>query len=50
MLTKNETREGLTRIRNFVRENTHTNVLVMILPNRQDLEVTSCVNQEIKVF
>jgi hypothetical protein len=30
--------------------NAHTNVLAMNLPIRMDLEATSCVNQEIKVF
>jgi hypothetical protein len=49
-VSRNEAGRGLTRIRNFVRENTHTNVLVTNLPNRQDLGVTFCVNQEIKVL
>lgn len=46
----NESEKGLTQIRNFVRKNSNTNVMVMNLPNRQDLEATSCVNQEVKVF
>jgi hypothetical protein len=37
-------------MRNFVRINKNTNIMVMNLPNRQDLDATSCVNQEIKVF
>jgi hypothetical protein len=49
-VSRNETGKGLTQIRNFVRENTHTNVIVMNLTNRQDLAVISCVNHEIKVF
>jgi hypothetical protein len=49
-VSRNETEKGLFQIRSFVRENSHTNVLVMNLPNRLDLEATSCVNQEIKVF
>jgi hypothetical protein len=42
--------KGLTQIRNFVRKNSNTNVMVLNLPNRQDLEATSCVNQEVKDF
>jgi hypothetical protein len=49
-VSRNETEKGLFQIRSFVRQNSHTNVLVMNLPNRLDLEATSCVNQEIKVF
>lgn len=49
-VSRNETSNGQTQIRNFVRENGHTNILVMNLPDRQDLEVNSCVNREIKVF
>ncbi|PNF33016.1 hypothetical protein B7P43_G16371 [Cryptotermes secundus] len=49
-VSRNETDKGLIEIRNFVIDNAHTNVLVVNLPNRMDLEATSCVNQEIKVF
>jgi hypothetical protein len=49
-VSRNETDKGLIQIRNFVYENIHTNVLAMSLPDRLDLEATSCVNQEIKVF
>jgi hypothetical protein len=43
-VSRNETDKGLIQIRNFVNKNTHTNVLVINLPNRLDLEATSCVN------
>jgi hypothetical protein len=49
-VSRNETGKGLTQIRNFVKENSHTNVILMNLPNRQDLKATSCVNQEINIF
>jgi hypothetical protein len=49
-VSRNETDEGLIQIRNFVNKNNHTNILVMNLPNRRDLEVTSSVNHEIRVF
>jgi hypothetical protein len=33
-VSKNETEKGLTQIRKFVRENSHTNVMVINLPDR----------------
>jgi hypothetical protein len=49
-VSRNESTEGLTEIGNFVKKNKNTNIRVINLPTRQDLEPTSCVNQEIKVF
>jgi hypothetical protein len=49
-VSRNETNKGLIQIRNFVNKNTHTNVLVMNLPHRHDLEQKSCVNDEVKRF
>jgi hypothetical protein len=37
-------------IRNWVKENNKTNIMVINLPTRQDLEPTSHVNQETKAF
>jgi hypothetical protein len=49
-VSRNKTEKGLTQIRKFVRDNSQTNVMLVNLPYRQDLEATFCVNQEIKVF
>jgi hypothetical protein len=49
-VSRNETDKGLIQFRDFVNENAHSNVIAMNLPNRMDLEATSCVNQETKVF
>jgi hypothetical protein len=49
-ISRNESTKGLSQIRNFVRINKNTNIMVLNLPNRQDLDATSCLNQEIKVF
>jgi hypothetical protein len=49
-ISRNESTKGLSQIRNSVRINKNTNIMVMNLPNRQDLHATSRVNQEIKVF
>jgi hypothetical protein len=37
-------------IRKWVKENKKTNIMVINLLARQDLELTSCVNQEKKPF
>jgi hypothetical protein len=49
-VSRNETDRGLIQIRNSVNENTHTNAVVINLPNSLDLEATYCVSQQIKVF
>jgi RNase H-fold protein (predicted Holliday junction resolvase) len=46
---RNESNKELTEIRNFM-ENNNTYTMVINLPTRQDLEPTSCVSQETKVF
>jgi hypothetical protein len=47
---RNESGKGLSLIRNFVKLYSLTNVVVMTLPFRHDLEANSCVNKEIKIF
>ena len=47
---KNETDKGLRQIRNFVENHKQTNVIVMSVPYRHDLESSSCVNHEVKVY
>jgi hypothetical protein len=46
----NETTEGLRQIQNFVRENDQTNIVLLCVPYRHDLESWSCVNNEVTVF
>jgi hypothetical protein len=46
---RNESNKGLTEIRKFMENNKNTNIMVINLPMRQNLEPTSCVNQETKV-
>ena len=46
---RNETVKGLHQLRNFVENHKQTNVIVMSVPYRHDLEPNSCVNDEVKV-
>jgi hypothetical protein len=43
-IAKNATKKGPERTVKFVKENNHTNVVVMKAPNRYDLAVSSCVS------
>ena len=47
---RNETAKGLYQIRNFVDNHRQTNIIVMSVPYRHDLEANSCVNQEVNVY
>ena len=47
---RNETVKGLHQLRNFVENHKQTNVIVMSVPYRHDLEPNSCVNDEVKVY
>jgi RNase H-fold protein (predicted Holliday junction resolvase) len=47
---RNETEKGLYQIKNFAINHNHTNVIVMSVPYRYDLESKSCVNNEVKVY
>jgi hypothetical protein len=47
---RNETGKGLQQIRNFVENHKQTNVIVISVPYRHDLESNSCVNDEVKVY
>jgi hypothetical protein len=44
---KNEAQKSIKQIREFVRSNLNTNVIVINLPYRRDLVEQSCVNKEI---
>jgi hypothetical protein len=47
---KNNTKEGLRHVLNFVRNNTHTDIIFMSVPPRHDLVSWPCVNNEVDVF
>jgi hypothetical protein len=48
--SKNEWIKGLKYVTQFVQNRRNTNVIIMSAPHRSDLEESSCVNEEIKVF
>jgi len=47
---RNESRKGLQQISDSVKKHNQTNVIVIGVPYRHDLEPDSCVNEEVKVF
>jgi lysophospholipase L1-like esterase len=47
---RNETEKGLHQIRNIVKNHSQTNVIVISVPYRYDLEPKSCVNDEVKMY
>jgi quinolinate synthase len=47
---KNNSKEGLRNILNFVKTNTNTNIVLLTVPHRYDLESWSCVNDEIRAY
>ena len=47
---KKETQKGLLQINSFVEKHSEANIIVMSLPHRYDLEVNSCVNNDVKVL
>jgi hypothetical protein len=49
-IAKNETKKGLEHLVKFVRQNSHTNIVIMEAPHRHDLSDLSCVNNEVKGF
>ena len=48
-VSRNETQRALNQIRNFVEKHSQTNILVMSVRHRFDLEAYSCVNSEVKL-
>jgi hypothetical protein len=46
----NEATNDLSQLKDFVRENSHTNIIHMCVPHRIDLHVNSCVNKQVEVF
>jgi len=49
-IRRNESQKGLCQIRNFVERHSQTDVLILNVPNRFDLEAHSCVNYEVNAF
>jgi hypothetical protein len=49
-VSKIETMKGLSEITSFVEKHSQTNVLVMNVTNRYNLDAQSSVNYEVKVF
>ena len=49
-IAKNNSKEGLRHISNFVNNNTHTNIVMQVIPYRHDLVSWSCINKEVTVF
>ena len=49
-VSRNESQKGLCQIRKLVERHSHTNVLVVNVPKRFDLETHCCVNYEVNAF
>jgi hypothetical protein len=49
-VSKNSSQDGLKHIINFVKVNSHTNVILMSVPHHHDLFEWSCVYSEVKAF
>jgi hypothetical protein len=47
---KNERKQGINWIQNFVETNKHTNIILMEVPHRYDLIQDSFVNKEVEKF
>jgi len=49
-ISKNESVKGLRCVTQFVQHRRHLNMIIMNAPHRFDLEESSCVNREVKLF
>jgi hypothetical protein len=49
-IAKNAAKKGLDHMVKFVKQNSHTNIVIMRAPHRHDLSDLSCVNNEVKGF
>jgi hypothetical protein len=47
---KNKTKIELRCLQKFVKRNSHTNLILMGVPHRYDLDKTSCVNKEVEAY
>jgi hypothetical protein len=48
--SKNETKQGISWVKDFVETNKHTNIILMEVPHRHDLIQYLCVNKEVENF
>ena len=49
-VAKNEAKHGLKILSEFAKHTTNTNAIVMCVPHRFDLQLSSCVNKEVESF
>jgi len=49
-ISRNNTKEAIDQLRNFIEEETTVNLVIMKVPLRHDLMPTSCVNKEVLKF
>jgi hypothetical protein len=47
---KNNSKKAIRNVLNFVKTNPHTNIVLLTVPHRYDLESWSCVNEEIRAY
>ena len=47
---KNESAKELHQLKNFIEQNNQTNFIVIGVPHRYDMDLKSCVNEEVKVY
>jgi hypothetical protein len=49
-ISRNNAKEALTHLHNFVKNNQQMNIIVITAPYRHDLIPSSCVNHEVRIF
>jgi hypothetical protein len=49
-IAKNAAKTGLKHMAKFMKGNSHTNIVILAVPQRHDLSILSCVNNEVIVF
>ena len=49
-MQKNETKKGIKCVQRFVKTINHTNLTLMDVPHRYDLEQDSCVNKDVEKY
>lgn len=49
-VSKNSSEEGLTQTMDFVSRNQHTNIILITIPHKFDLDNLSGVNKEVKAY
>jgi len=49
-VAKNEAKDGLRILSEFAKQIVNTTVIVMCVPHRFDLQLSSCVNKEVEPF